>query len=210
LAIGSLRAGYRLPAFAFFFVPARDEPAFLELELELDFARGLDLLPELEPDFARGPDLLPELVLPRELVLEPLELDLDPLELAFEPLELAFDLVEPDFDPLAFVFDLVERDFAPLEPDLEPLERDLEPLELAFEPPELDFEPPDLDPELFELPPLRCSESEPDSFTGGSGGRDIGSMILGSSSVLANSGGGSRWALSMPITSGTTSCPDAR
>jgi hypothetical protein len=200
LAIGPLHAGYRLPAFAFF-GPDRDEPAFLELEL--DFARGLDLLPELEPDFARGLDLLRELVLPRELVLEPLELDLDPLLRDFEPLELAFEPPELDFEPLDFALE-------PLEPDFDPLERDLEPLELAFDPLDLDFEPLDLDPDLFELPPLRCSESEPDSFTGGSGGRDIGSMILGSSSVLANSGGGSRWALSMPITSGTTSCPDAR
>jgi hypothetical protein len=84
LAIGSLRAGYRLPAFAFFFEPARDEPAFREL---LDFAR------EPEPlDFR-----VPELDLLGEPVFEPLERDLPPPEP--EPERPERDPEPPDVDP---------------------------------------------------------------------------------------------------------------
>jgi hypothetical protein len=172
LAIEFLRAGYRLPAFAFL------EPDFLELDL-------------VEPDFDFWVDF--ELGFERDLAPEPdFELAVRDLELAgrdFAPLELDFDLLAPDFAPPELDFDLLALDFEPPEPDLDPLELDFL-LELDFE--------------LLELldPPRLGLDSESDSVGGGSGGLDTGSMRR-VSSLLTKRGGGSRWALSIPMTSGT-------
>jgi hypothetical protein len=110
------------------------------------------------------------------------------------------DFVGPDFD---FGPDLeVDFDLARELPDLELPELDFEPPARDFEPPERDFEPP-------ERPPRVDPDFESDSLGGGSGGRDTGSRRL-VRSVLASRGGGSRWALSIPITSGTASRAEAR
>jgi hypothetical protein len=152
LAIAFLRAGYLLPAFAFF------EPDFVEPDLGL----------ELDLDLAREPD---------------------------------FELAEPDFE-------LVERDFELPEPDFALVERDFELPEPDFELPEPDFELPEPDFELPERPLPLDLDSESDSVLGGSGGRATGSMRL-VRSPLATSGGGSRWALSSPITSGAATRAEA-
>jgi hypothetical protein len=130
----------------------------------------------------------------------------------------------------AFAFfapDLVVPDF--LEPGFElPRELDFDlPPELELEP-ELDFDllperEPGFDllpePELdFDLLPERESGFDLDSESGfdldsdsvgGFGGRVTGSMCL-LRSVLVSSGGGSPWALKIPITSGAAPCPEAR
>jgi hypothetical protein len=117
----------------------------------------------------------------------------------------------------AFAFfapDLVVPDF--LEPDVDPpRERDLDLLleleDLLLEP-DFDLLEPafDLLGLDFDLLLEREPDFEPESVSvGGFGGRATGSMCL-FRPVLARSGGGSPWALKIPITSGAAPCPEAR